>query len=222
MAQTRGTTPTHTQKGSAYRSHVELSESVTRKLTSRASLSLCNSLLFQHPRPALEPTTRPARFSRQQPRPHYPSCVAHARRVLRNLALITSGGGGLTPLLRRNALLQQSLHGEAVPGILRRTLAWGERAMVLESTFEAGAQLQAHSHPHEQTTYVVSGELEIRLGGGVYILCPGDSLFVPGGVRHAVPAQVHSAQPGQHLYIISRWPSRSCWLGQWDIVTAVG
>jgi len=112
------------------------------------------------------------------------------------LALITSGGDRVTPLLRRNALLQQSMHGEAVPGIWRRTLAWGERTMVLERTFEAGAQLQAHSHPHEQTAYVVSGELEIRLGDGVYILCPEDSLFVPGGVRHAVAAQIHSAQPG--------------------------
>jgi len=64
--------------------------------------------------------------------------------------------------------------------------------MVLESTFEAGAELRAHSHPHEQITYVVSGELEIRLGDEAYILCPGDSLFVPGGVRHAAAARTES------------------------------
>jgi len=98
-------------------------------------------------------------------------------------------GGEVEPRLVRHA---EVIPVEAVPGICRRTLAWGERAMVLESTFEAGAELQAHSHPHEQITYVVSGELEIRLGDEAHILCPGDSLFVPGGVRHAAAARTES------------------------------
>jgi len=98
-------------------------------------------------------------------------------------------GGAVEARLVRHA---EVIPVGAVPGIWRRTLAWGERAMVLESTFEAGAQLQAHSHPHEQITYLVSGELEIRLGDEAYILCPGDSLFVPGGVRHAATARTES------------------------------
>ena len=78
---------------------------------------------------------------------------------------------------------------EARPGIWRRTLAWGERAMLLQSTFDAGAELAEHRHPHEQITYLVSGELEMRVGDEVYSLGPGDSVLIPPEVRHGAIAQ---------------------------------
>ena len=77
---------------------------------------------------------------------------------------------------------------EARPGIWRRTLAWGQRAMLLESTFDAGADLAEHSHPHEQITYLLSGELEMRVGDKAYSLAPGDSVLIPPGVRHGATA----------------------------------
>ena len=77
---------------------------------------------------------------------------------------------------------------EVLPGVWRRTLVWGERTMVLENTFEAGAEMAVHSHPHEQITYLVSGELEMTVGEEVHLLGPGDSLLIPSAVPHGVMA----------------------------------
>jgi quercetin dioxygenase-like cupin family protein len=70
------------------------------------------------------------------------------------------------------------------PLIQRRTLAYGIAGMMIETTFEAGAELAVHSHPQEQITYVVEGELELTVGANIYTLGRGDSLCVPGGASH--------------------------------------
>jgi quercetin dioxygenase-like cupin family protein len=78
------------------------------------------------------------------------------------------------------------------PGVQRRTLAWGERTMVMETTFDSGAELAMHAHPHEQVTYLVSGALELRVGGQPFTLSAGDSILVPGGAAHGGVARVRS------------------------------
>ena len=78
---------------------------------------------------------------------------------------------------------------QVVPGITRRVLAWGERLMLVEFTFERGVELAMHTHPHEQLSHMVSGEMEFRLGDEVYTLYPGDSLLIPSGLRHGVLAR---------------------------------
>lgn len=70
------------------------------------------------------------------------------------------------------------------PLIQRRTLAYGVAGMMIETTFEAGAELAEHSHPQEQITYVVEGELELCMKAHTYILRSGDSLCVLGDVPH--------------------------------------
>ncbi len=77
-------------------------------------------------------------------------------------------------------------------GIWRRTLVWGEASMLVETTFEAGTELAVHAHPHEQITYLVSGELELKVGDEVVTLGPGDSVLVPGGVAHGGVARAGS------------------------------
>ena len=73
---------------------------------------------------------------------------------------------------------------EAVPGVLRRVLACGDNLMVVQFTIDEGAEVPAHSHPHEQTGYVVSGRMKFRIGDEVRELGPGDGYSVPGGVTH--------------------------------------
>lgn len=77
---------------------------------------------------------------------------------------------------------------EMLPGIRRRTLAYGERLMVTQFLISKGTELPAHSHPHEQISYIVSGELEMRVGGQRYRLQPGDSILLPGGMEHSALA----------------------------------
>jgi quercetin dioxygenase-like cupin family protein len=50
------------------------------------------------------------------------------------------------------------------------------------------AQLPSHTHPHEQVTTVLSGELELTVAGEVRVLRAGMIAFIPGGVPHAARA----------------------------------
>jgi quercetin dioxygenase-like cupin family protein len=50
------------------------------------------------------------------------------------------------------------------------------------------AQVPAHSHPQEQLTTVLSGELELTVAGDVKVLRPGMVAFIPGGVPHSARA----------------------------------
>ncbi len=74
---------------------------------------------------------------------------------------------------------------EMLPGLYRRTLAWGEKAMLCEFTAEAGVQVPLHSHPHEQVGMVQSGRVEFTVAGERWIAGPGDAYAIPGGVEHA-------------------------------------
>lgn len=60
--------------------------------------------------------------------------------------------------------------------------------MVVEVSFESGAVVPVHSHPHEQTGYLASGRLRFQIGEEERILERGDSWLVPGNVPHVVTA----------------------------------
>jgi quercetin dioxygenase-like cupin family protein len=73
---------------------------------------------------------------------------------------------------------------EAVPGVERRVLACGQDIMVVQFTIQAGAEVPAHTHPHEQVGHIVSGRMHFRIGDEVREIGPGDGYSVPGGVVH--------------------------------------
>ena len=77
---------------------------------------------------------------------------------------------------------------EMFPGVLRRTLTAGDRLMLVEIQMDAGAVVPTHTHPHEQTGYLISGRLRFDLGDDKRDLSPGDSWLVPGGVPHQATA----------------------------------
>jgi len=69
-------------------------------------------------------------------------------------------------------------------GISRRVLAHDGRLMQVEVHFEEGAVGSLHSHPHEQLTYVLSGEFEFTIDGDTRIVGTGDTLYKGPGVTH--------------------------------------
>jgi len=73
---------------------------------------------------------------------------------------------------------------EAVPGVHRRVLSCGQQLMVVQFEIAAGAEVPAHTHPHEQIGHVVSGQMRFRIGDQERQLGPGDGYAVPGGVVH--------------------------------------
>ncbi len=80
-------------------------------------------------------------------------------------------------------------HGDTVlqdlgGGTTRRILAWDEKLMLVEVSFEKGAEGALHSHPHEQSSYVISGKFRYTVEGESTELNPGDSIVVPGGLAH--------------------------------------
>lgn len=55
-------------------------------------------------------------------------------------------------------------------------------------TIEKGAVLPEHSHPHEQWTNLIQGELEFDINGEKEILKPGKTAFIPSGLPHSAKA----------------------------------
>jgi quercetin dioxygenase-like cupin family protein len=74
---------------------------------------------------------------------------------------------------------------EAAPGVELRTLVHGANTLMAAFRLSAGHVLPPHVHPHEQTGYLVSGRIRLRIGAEARDLDPGDSWCVPGGVEHA-------------------------------------
>ena len=72
----------------------------------------------------------------------------------------------------------------ALPGILLKTLVFGEKTLLSEFKLTAGAQLPAHSHVHEQTGYLISGKIRLTIGAESFVAGPGDSWCIPGNVEH--------------------------------------
>ncbi len=78
-------------------------------------------------------------------------------------------------------------------GMQRRLLSYGGSLMMAQFSFEAGAAAAWHSHPHEQISYVVSGEIDYCVEGQEpKRLTAGASFYVPPNVTHRVVAYVAS------------------------------
>ena len=73
---------------------------------------------------------------------------------------------------------------QAAAGIKRKTLIYGEKTLMTQFLLEKGADLPMHSHPQEQTGYLVSGHMTLTIDSATYDIMPGDSWMIPGGVIH--------------------------------------
>ena len=73
----------------------------------------------------------------------------------------------------------------ALPGIRRKTLTYGESTLFTEFRMEKGRVLPRHSHPHEQTGYLVRGKLILAIGNDIFEVGPGDSWCINADVEHS-------------------------------------
>ncbi|HCC12375.1 MAG TPA: cupin domain-containing protein, partial [Atlantibacter hermannii] len=62
-------------------------------------------------------------------------------------------------------------------GVTRRILAHNGKMMAVEVNFQEGAVGAMHNHPHEQLTYVLSGEFEFTIGDETRRVTAGDTLY---------------------------------------------
>jgi quercetin dioxygenase-like cupin family protein len=73
---------------------------------------------------------------------------------------------------------------ELLPGIALKTLAYGEKTLMVEFRLRKKCSLPEHAHPHEQTGYLVSGRIRLTIGDEIFEVNPGDSWCVPAGIKH--------------------------------------
>ncbi|HDY7865681.1 TPA: cupin domain-containing protein [Vibrio vulnificus] len=69
-------------------------------------------------------------------------------------------------------------------GISRKVLAHSDNMMSVEVHFETGAIGAMRSHPHEQLTYVLSGEFEFTIGDEKKIVKTGDTMYKEPNIKH--------------------------------------
>ncbi len=93
----------------------------------------------------------------------------------------------------------QEPYRPVLPGIEMKTLVYGEKTLLVEFHLKSGSSLPRHSHPYEQTGYLVSGHMRLSIGAETFDVQPGDSWCIPVNVEHgaeivadAVAAEVFS------------------------------
>jgi len=72
----------------------------------------------------------------------------------------------------------------ALKGIEQKTLVYGEKTLMTEFLLRKGSNLPRHTHPHEQTGYLVNGQIRLSIGAEEFEAQSGDSWCIPGGVEH--------------------------------------
>jgi quercetin dioxygenase-like cupin family protein len=73
----------------------------------------------------------------------------------------------------------------ALEGIHRKTLVHGANTLMTEFMLRQGSILPRHSHPHEQTGYLVRGRIRLFIGSHEHEAHAGDSWCIPGGIEHS-------------------------------------
>ncbi len=72
---------------------------------------------------------------------------------------------------------------EVIPGFFARFIH-SDHMTLASWRIEAGSILKLHSHPHEQVTLVIEGELELTMEGETRRLVPGVAAVIPANVPH--------------------------------------
>jgi unsaturated pyranuronate lyase len=73
-----------------------------------------------------------------------------------------------------------------LPGVHFKTLVYGSGTSLHEFRLDKGSTIPIHSHPHEQTGYLVSGKMIFNLKDKTIKAEAGDSWNIPGGEEHGV------------------------------------
>ncbi len=69
-------------------------------------------------------------------------------------------------------------------GIRMKTLCYGERTLMTEFLLQRAHVLPMHSHPYEQTGYLIQGHILLTIAGQTNDVVPGDSWCIPPGAEH--------------------------------------
>jgi quercetin dioxygenase-like cupin family protein len=74
-------------------------------------------------------------------------------------------------------------------GVDLQNLAYGERTHMAKFILHTGGSVPLHSHPQEQTGFLVQGKMVMTIDGKEYSLGAGDSWSIAGNVTHGVEVE---------------------------------
>jgi quercetin dioxygenase-like cupin family protein len=74
---------------------------------------------------------------------------------------------------------------ELLDSKLTQQIFTSEKVMLVRYVYESGLKFPNHSHPQEQVTYVIEGELEFIIEGKKVILEEGDICAIEPNVQHS-------------------------------------
>jgi quercetin dioxygenase-like cupin family protein len=73
----------------------------------------------------------------------------------------------------------------AMEGINIKTIAHGKKTLMAQFYMTKGADLPEHTHPHEQTGYLISGSMRLVIDKESHEVEPGDSWCIHGDIPHS-------------------------------------
>lgn len=72
--------------------------------------------------------------------------------------------------------------------VVSRTVIRKETGTVTVFAFDEGQGLSTHSAPYDALVYIVAGEAEVTISGGVSIVKAGEMIVMPADAPHALKA----------------------------------
>lgn len=76
---------------------------------------------------------------------------------------------------------------QPLAGIQQKTLTFGDKTLMVEFKLAKGSLLPTHAHSYEQTGYLISGQLRLRIGGEEeFEARAGDAWCIPANGEHGV------------------------------------
>ncbi|WP_457551796.1 cupin domain-containing protein [Desulfobacula sp.] len=71
-----------------------------------------------------------------------------------------------------------------IDGIEIKTFVYGENSLLTRFHLKKESQLPKHSHPQEQTGFMVSGKMTLFIDGKAFLAEPGDTWCIKGDIEH--------------------------------------
>lgn len=75
---------------------------------------------------------------------------------------------------------------KVLDGVIFKNIAHGGKTHLTEFRLSKGCRIPMHSHPHEQTGYLVSGKMTFVIGDETFHAEQGDGWNIAGNVEHGV------------------------------------
>ena len=98
------------------------------------------------------------------------------------------------------------VEGQPMGGaVLGRRLITKGRGLLIEVRLGTGATVPPHTHEHDSYCYLLSGKVELRIGGLVAVVEAGDAFFHPDGVPH----EAHAIEDSHWIEL--KTPAQETW-----------